>query len=1647
MQKDTLARTDHSWGSWRVTREATCTAAGERTRTCKVCGQTQTDSIARAPHSWGDWEIITEATDHSSGTRAHTCQVCGTRETQDYDPEGTLRRGDSGDDVRALQEALICYGALAAGGADGSFGSGTEKAVQQAQTSEGLTADGVAWPETQARLGHVYGEWEVLCELGDFSRGVRQRVCTRCGHTETEEEWPVPTYKRGDKGDGVKDLQEALNAAGYDCGKADGSFGGKTEAAVSALEAANGIEADGIAWPGVMKLLGMAAAKGPDEDLPDAAGFGGSALQLTAEILPPRKLDYEVGEKVDFKWTLTNLGSEDLTLEHVHCCSMYGSEWIVVFSEPQTIPANGALPIEDQCTIPLMESWRQGEWSPFGMYFVAYAAPEGGESFPSNTVEFKLPTPDCDVLNWLRLEARVVSPAQEGHALGDKVTLEWTVRNDGPVDCVLDSVLTAAEDPLFAVWEGDYTLLSEGKNFLPGTCTLTIADDWQKMGDGWGIGLFATGHAAIELADDRAFRSNEAGFVFSAAEEPVVEEAPPLILTVTPKSGVTDVQAGDDVEFTLHVHNPRETDLPAACVRALDCQGNFREEYLDIALPAGGDVELSDHYTFTEDDAALHDVTLNWYAYVSAEAAGPAATKGIDYTVSSGKALPVNEPKLVLTVEQTSAPQAGYDIGDEVTFHWKLVNTGPVPCRPASVTISHDSGWTAILWSDAYVLSANSGNALEEDYTFSMRDYLLKDGRWGMQFMAVATPMEEQEEKVYYRADPVPFEFPQNGAEPGVSQGPKLVLDVQQTSPAKEGGYEEDDAVTFHWKLTNNGDADCELDLISVSTPDDQGKIVTDAPLKLRAHGAEPQSGDYTLTLDPSWVDDVSGHWEFYFRAQAKPTGAGIHSNDVPFSLPHAGDEPAPTGEDGEDGEPKLVLTMTQTSPAKEDGYEEDDEVAFHWTLTNIGDVNCVLESIYAFTPDDLGETFYGEPKPLLANGGNIQSGDGTLSLPGSWVDDGTGKWIFTFRAQGKQTGPGSTGETVRSNDVQFIFDHAGDEPVPTGGVSVVKKVAGFSKDLAGYQIGEVVHYEITVTNNTDAPILDVQVYDPLKGSNEDMMVDIFPEIAPGGSETAKFDYTVTGPDVHQGVIVNTASATWVEGDEDRDQSSNTVTVDTWGLPDADAFTVVKRVVSGPGPYAAYDTVYFEIDVTNNTGETVDYVPVYDFLNGDPVGVPVETIHALAPGETRTVQFEYTVQPEDTPAGLLLNVGGVRIDKGEKVKPDEYRSLPVEVNLIPDEPPVRRTPQPDPTPVPEETPVPDMTPIPNETPTPNETPVPNETPLPNETPIPNRTPEPNKTPEPKTTPKPEKTPVPETTPEPETTPVPETTPGPETTPEAVAADCCVRTLVGLGEGLAEYTQDYCTVHTPIFERAAALVNAAETEAERLEAWQQAGLAWTKSLNAEYDALEAAEEEAGKAVIAEERERFFRQIDARREALALEHPIDPTLVAMRISELLMNQTCELCYARHTAPAARVDSRLRENIAELPPREPEAFCLREVERTPTGARYLEVLCEPHRKLDIAAAALLSAATEENLAETWELIGQIWLMELDARTNARWLAATEADRPIIAAERETFGEWLSARKALLELFYPDRPATVREVLAGIIRDRVLDLEADME
>lgn len=68
-------------------------------------------------------------------------------------PGGVASRGDRGDQVRAVQQALVTRGFLGTGSADGIFGAGTEGAVKAFQRSIGLRATGIVTDKTAAALG------------------------------------------------------------------------------------------------------------------------------------------------------------------------------------------------------------------------------------------------------------------------------------------------------------------------------------------------------------------------------------------------------------------------------------------------------------------------------------------------------------------------------------------------------------------------------------------------------------------------------------------------------------------------------------------------------------------------------------------------------------------------------------------------------------------------------------------------------------------------------------------------------------------------------------------------------------------------------------------------------------------------------------------------------------------------------------------------------------------------------------------------------------------------------------------------------------------------------------------------------------------------------------------------------------------------------------------------------------------------------------------------------------------------------------------------------------------------------------------------------------------------------------------------------
>jgi len=168
-------------------------------------------------------------------------------------PEESLKSGAKGQDVKTLQKRLKELGYFKST-IDGKFGRDTVNAVKAFQTAHGLEADGVAGKAT----------YEILFSENALKNGTTPTpVPTETPDPEKEEEsaeaWPK--LKKDSAGDAVAQLQEALIELGYMSGKADGTYGEKTVAAVKAFQKANGLTADGTAGEETQKVLYGGKAK------------------------------------------------------------------------------------------------------------------------------------------------------------------------------------------------------------------------------------------------------------------------------------------------------------------------------------------------------------------------------------------------------------------------------------------------------------------------------------------------------------------------------------------------------------------------------------------------------------------------------------------------------------------------------------------------------------------------------------------------------------------------------------------------------------------------------------------------------------------------------------------------------------------------------------------------------------------------------------------------------------------------------------------------------------------------------------------------------------------------------------------------------------------------------------------------------------------------------------------------------------------------------------------------------------------------------------------------------------------------------------------------------------------------------------------
>ena len=204
----TTAALGHNWDSGKVTKAATCTAAGTKTYTCTRCKKTRTETIAATGHkvvkdaavaatcetagktegshcsvcgtilkaqtttaalghSWDSGKVTKAATCTAAGTKTYTCTRCKKTRTETIAATGH----------KAVKDAAVAATCETTGKTEGSHCSvcGT---VIKAQT-------------TTAALGHDYGEWKTIKAATYTEPGQAERVCRRNASHKEYRQLPI----------------------------------------------------------------------------------------------------------------------------------------------------------------------------------------------------------------------------------------------------------------------------------------------------------------------------------------------------------------------------------------------------------------------------------------------------------------------------------------------------------------------------------------------------------------------------------------------------------------------------------------------------------------------------------------------------------------------------------------------------------------------------------------------------------------------------------------------------------------------------------------------------------------------------------------------------------------------------------------------------------------------------------------------------------------------------------------------------------------------------------------------------------------------------------------------------------------------------------------------------------------------------------------------------------------------------------------------------------------------------------------------------------------------------------------------------------------------------------------------------------------
>ncbi|MDO5334672.1 MAG: hypothetical protein Q4F23_01145, partial [Coriobacteriia bacterium] len=770
--------------------------------------------------------------------------------------------------------------------------------------------------------------------------------------------------------------------------------------------------------------------------------------------------------------------------------------------------------------------------------------------------------------------------ASDAYKLGDEVTFVIEAKN----------IYASAKDMTFTELPGVKLAKSEFKDVAPGaivstTARYTITEDDILAGSFVNTVTVSFGDKAY-AADDTV---------------DVVEVNPELDVTkntVSAPANGSAYQLGEIITYKTTVTNTGNVTLRGIALTD-DNADDLANESIDVLKP--GDFKTFEaSHKVTEADVIAGAVENN----ASATTKAPNQDEPVQSTLGHTEdAAGPSNPHLTIEKTTTTSPKNGvsYELDETIKYQVTVTNTGNLTLSNVALT---DDNADDLDVKEVGTLAPGASKTFKASHKVTEAD--IQSGSVVNNATATATSPDPNKEVTV---------VPGQATDPTDAPNAHVTItkEAEQNGTAENGAFKLGETIHYTITVTNTGNQTAK----NIKVSDDNANNFGTKTIESLAPG---KSKTFKATHTVTESDILAG--------TVVNVATGESDTDVPVT-------PGTDEKKTEAVDATLAVSKVANAPANGEAYQLGEEVTYKITITNKGNVsysNVKVEDAQTGLSETLDALAVGESHEFTTTH-VITEGD---IAAGSYTNVVTAEADAIVDEAGTTYVPRATDdETIGANTDNPIVD-------PSAKLRLEKTVSNMGQgtgENGAFALGDVIKYQITVTNTGNLTVKDFVISD----NNADGFTPVnVGALAPGASYTVAAQHVVTSDDILAGSVFNVATATGGNTtDPDTKPEPGKDQVDT-PVASVDVPLVVTKTASEPADGVAFkvgEKVNYSISVTNAGNVPYENVKVTDVKTGLD-----KTIAELGVGQTREFTTSHVITEADVVAGSYKNVATAKAD-------------------------------------------------------------------------------------------------------------------------------------------------------------------------------------------------------------------------------------------------------------------------------------------------------------------------------------------------------------------------------------------------------------------